>query len=262
MASLAPQHRRAGRHRLRRPSRRRTRSRPRAIASSVPTRRRDTAKHLILLPTVDVVEGDIIDPRDARAPVRGARLRVINLVGVLNERGASTFERAHVELRATWSTACKAAGVQRLVQMSALNAEPRRCQSRTCAPRARRGDRRSSALAWTIFRPSVIFGREDRFLNLFARLRGCCRCWRSAAPDAQFQPVYVGDVAHCIVHSLDDDATIGQRYDLCGPKVLHAARARSLRRRGERTSRVRSSRLGAAASRAAGVRARASCPAR
>ena len=76
-----------------------------------------------------------------------------------------------------------------------------------------------SGLAWTIFRPSVIFGRGDSFLSLFAKLARAFPLIPLAAAHARFQPVFVGDVAACFAQSVVDDDTIGKRYGLCGPKV-------------------------------------------
>lgn len=184
----------------------------------VPTRRRARARHLILLPTVEVVEADVHVPATLAALFRGADA-VVNLVGILHETGGETFARAHVELPAQVSAACRAAGVRRLLHMSSLNAA-------VDAPSAYLRSRgqgeaavAASGLAWTVFRPSVIFGREDAFLNLFARLSKWMPVLALASADAKFQPVWVGDVAHCFAHALDDDQTIGQRYDLCGPRV-------------------------------------------
>ena len=184
----------------------------------VPTRRRENARHLILLPTVDVVDADIHDsPALARLAANAAA--VVNLIGILNESGRNTFARVHVELAQKVVAACRAAGVRRVVQMSALNASPegpsRYQRSKGEAEAAIVG----SGLDWTIFQPSVIFGREDQFLNLFASLERILPVMAIAAAQARFQPVFVGDVAHCIAHALDDAATIGQKYPLCGPDI-------------------------------------------
>ena len=182
----------------------------------VPTRRRESAKHLILLPTVEVVEADVFD-RAALARLLAGATAVINLVGILNESGRATFARSHVELVRTLTAACAAAGVARFLQMSALHADtagPSRYQR---SKGEAEGIVKASPLAWTIFRPSVIFGPEDAFLNLFAQLSRLLPVVALASPDARFQPVYVGDVAHCMSHALTDDATHGQSYDLCGP---------------------------------------------
>src|SRR5258708_9766866 len=89
----------------------------------VPTRRRERARHLILLPTVDVVEGDVHDPSTLVRLMTDASA-VVNLVGILNESGRNTFARAHAELAKKIVAACRESDVRRLVQMSALNADP------------------------------------------------------------------------------------------------------------------------------------------
>ncbi len=184
----------------------------------VPTRRREAAKHLILLPTVDVVDADVHEPRALASLLIGATV-VINLVGILNEGGTDTFARAHTDLARKLVTACEATGVTRLLQMSALNAQP----SGPSAYLRTKGEAEAivaaSALRWTIFRPSVIFGPEDSFLNLFARLSRLLPVVALAGANARFQPIFVGDVAHCIVQAVADDATQRARYDLCGPQV-------------------------------------------
>lgn len=182
----------------------------------VPTRRRERARDVQLLPTVTVVETDVNDPAQLRSLV--ARVdTVVNLVGILHEQGALTFERAHVELPRNVIAACQAADVRRLVHMSALGAAvdgPSKYQrSKGEAERLVQ----ASGLHWTIFRPSVIFGRGDSFLTMFAQLVRWLPVVALASPHARFQPVWIGDVAHCFARSVDDERTIGQRYDLCGP---------------------------------------------
>jgi NADH dehydrogenase len=184
----------------------------------VPTRRRERAKELLPLPTVDVVEADVHDPV-ALARLATDAVAVVNLVGILHEREGQTFERVHVDLARSVVAVCRAVGVRRLVHMSALNADPGgpsrylRSKGEAAALVA------SSGLDWTIFEPSVIFGREDSFLNLFARLARAFPVLPLAGADVRFQPVYVGDVAHCFARALDLEATIGRRYALCGPAV-------------------------------------------
>jgi NADH dehydrogenase len=186
---------------------------------TVLTRRRARSRHLILLPTVDVVEGD---PYDAATLLRLAvpSTAVINLVGILNESGAITFQRAHVDLPRLVVDACKAAGVRRLLHMSALGADAAGGASRYQRSKGE-GERvvAESGLDCTIFRPSIVFGREDRFLNMFAGLARMFPVLPLAASAARFQPIYVRDVAQCIAVALDEDLTIGQSYNLCGPKV-------------------------------------------
>jgi NADH dehydrogenase len=184
----------------------------------VPTRRRDRGKHLILLPTVEVVEADVHEQETLRQLASGASA-VVNLVGILNEAQRGDFDRAHVELAHKVADACRSAGVQRLLHMSALNADPKGPSRYLVTKGEAEGIVAGSGLAWTIFRPSVIFGREDSFLNLFARLERMLPVVALASPNSRFQPVFVGDVARTFVHALTDDATHGQRYALCGPTV-------------------------------------------
>ena len=182
------------------------------------TRRREEAKHLILLPTVDVVEGNCYDAATLNRLLHGARA-AINLVGILNETGANTFARAHVELLRELTTACKKQGVRRLLHLSALNADPAGPSKYLRSKGQADVLLQASGLATTIFRPSVIFGRGDSFLTLFAQLSRMLPVVALACPKARFQPIHVADVAHCIVHALADDSTIGEVYELAGPEV-------------------------------------------
>ena len=186
---------------------------------TVPTRNRERAKELILLPTADVIDADVHDPHALEAVVHGSDA-VINLIGVLhNGRGDGSFLAAHVELAQKVVAACRSTGIRRLLHMSALNADP----NGPSAYLRSKGDAeaivRSSELDYTIFRPSVIFGREDRFLNLFAQLQRFLPVVVLASPDARFQPVYVEDVAACYVESLKRLDTFGEAYDLVGPQA-------------------------------------------
>jgi len=186
----------------------------------VATRDRERAKtQLILLPTMELANANIHDPAELSNFVRGADA-LINLVGVLHEgAGNTSFERAHVELARTVVSVCRSESIGRLLHMSALNSD-------LGAPSAylkSKGEAerivRDSGLAWTIFRPSVIFGRGDGFLNLFARLLGMVPILPLACPHARFQPVFVEDVARAFEASLEKVDSFGKSYDLCGPEL-------------------------------------------
>jgi NADH dehydrogenase len=187
---------------------------------TVPTRRRDRAKHLILLPTVDVVEADVRDQKVLQRLAEG-RDAVINLAGILH---GPDFMATHVELAQGVVNACHGAGVKRLLHMSALGADPKGpseyMRSKGIGEQAVLA---AEDLEVTVFRPSVIFGPEDRFLNLFARLAQFFLVLPVGSPGARFQPVYVGDVVRAFIVALDDRDAAGKRYDLCGPReyTLH-----------------------------------------
>jgi NADH dehydrogenase len=186
----------------------------------VATRDRERAKEqLILLPTVDVAAVNVHDPAQLAAFARGADA-VINLVGVLHDgRGDRSFQAAHVELARKVVAACRASGIGRLLHMSAL-ASARDAPSRYLRSKGEaEAIVRDSGLAWTLHRPSVVFGPGDSFLNLFATLLRFSPVVALACPGARFQPVFVEDVAAAFVKCLADLGSFGRSYDLCGPRV-------------------------------------------
>jgi len=184
------------------------------ISLVIPTRHRERTRELLALPTVNVVEANIHDDAELDRVLDGMDA-VINLVGILH----GDFTAAHVELPRKIVAACKRNGIARLLHMSALNAS-------TDAPSTylrSKGEGEKvvmeSGLMTTIFRPSVIFGPGDSFLNLFAKLTRLLPILPLASPNAKFQPVFVENVAHAYAASLAAPATFGQSYDLCGPKI-------------------------------------------
>ena len=148
---------------------------------------------------------------------------VINLVGILNKRilHPHDFNDAHVELVRQIVNACRSVGIKRYLHVGALNANPQGPSEYLKTKYA--GERlafEADGLDATSFRPSVIFGPEDSFLNRFARLLKLLPVpiFPLACSDTLFAPVYVDELATQIVESIDDDKTVGQCINLCGPK--------------------------------------------
>lgn len=187
----------------------------------VPTRRLQHGSTLRPIPGLELVEADVHDPRTLEALFAGADA-VVNLVAILHG-SAAQFERVHVELPRHIAAAMRAAGVSRLVHVSALgvgdNAPSLYLRSKTEGEAVLR----SAGLDLTVLRPSTIFGAEDRFLNLFARLQAFLPLVALPGADAQFEPVWVRDVATVLLRCLDDPATIGKTYELTGPQVFTLA---------------------------------------
>ncbi|MFN3883817.1 MAG: complex I NDUFA9 subunit family protein [Rhodocyclaceae bacterium] len=184
------------------------------FALTLPTRRRERVKHLTILPTATVIEANVHDEATLARLMQGQDL-VVNLVGILK----GDFQRAHVELPSKIARAAAAAGVPRLIHVSALGAAPDAPSEYLKSKASGEAALRAASPEATIFRPSVIFGRGDSFLTLFADLLKIAPIVPLACPDARFQPVWVEDVVSAIVTSLDHPESKGQTYPLCGPRV-------------------------------------------
>ena len=187
----------------------------------LPSRRRDRAKHLLLLPTAEVVQADVYDPAQLKSLLAGQDV-VINLVGILKggngQPYGAGFARAHVELPRRIAEAAKATGVRRMLHVSALKAAADAPSGYLRSKAAGEAVLREAGLDLTIFQPSVVFGAGDAFLNVFAKLLQFVPVLPLACPEARFQPVWVEDVSACILGSLSHPASIGATYELCGPR--------------------------------------------
>ena len=194
------------------------------VRVTIPTRRRENRKRLLLLPTVFEVQADVGDPQTLAALIEGVDA-VINLVGILHDRDerapyGAAFAAALVDLPRKIVAAMRAVGVRRLLHMSALRAAPD-------APSAylrSKADGEAAVLAAgeldvTVFRPSVIFGPGDAFLNTFADLLRRLPALPLVGGDARLQPVFVGDVADAFVAALGNRESFGRTYELGGPRV-------------------------------------------
>jgi NADH dehydrogenase len=183
----------------------------------VPTRRPRHADAVRPLPTVLPLVADVHDDAVLARLLDGCDA-VVNLVAILHGSRAE-FERVHLALPQRLARACRAAGVRRLVHVSALGVGPGAPSNYLRSKTEGETVLQAAGLALTLLRPSVIFGAQDRFLNLFARLQALAPLMPLAGGDARFQPVWVDDVAQAIVNALAQPASIGQTYECAGPGV-------------------------------------------
>ncbi|MDH4393442.1 MAG: complex I NDUFA9 subunit family protein [Aquabacterium sp.] len=192
----------------------------------VPTRRMANGRQVQMLPTVDLVQADVHDAQAMAALLQGADA-LVHLVAILHGNGAA-FDRAHVQLPRSLAAACAQAGVRRVVHVSALGVGLQ-------APSAYLRSKAAGEAVWqqalaavdgqpagdlTILRPSVIFGADDRFTNLFAKLSRLLPVLPLAGATARFQPVWVGDVAQAVVNSLVQRPGPGTIIECAGPQVM------------------------------------------
>ena len=224
------------------------------------TRRRERHKQLIVLPQVALIEANIYDAAQLAEQMASCDA-VISLVGILNERRSTQhgFAYVHVELPRRIIEAARAGGIQRLLHMSALNADSNNPNSHYLSTKGAGEDlvhNTDHGMMVTSFRPSVIFGPDDSFFNRFQYLlRMTPWVLPLACPESRFTPVYVGDVAEAFARALWDKTCFGKRYELCGPQeftlrelVQYTARVSGLNRKviglGDRVSRLQARVLG------------------
>ncbi len=192
----------------------------------VPTRRAAHANRVRALPTVEVRVIDVLDDK-ALMRVLGDCDALVNLIAILHG-SAREFEQVHAALPQRIARACHAVGLKRVVHVSALGVggsgsggnEPSDYLRSKAAGEAAW---KASGLDVTLLRPSVMFGAEDKFLNLFAALQAVFPLMPLAGSDAQFQPVWVEDVAEAVLRCLQRPETIGQTIECTGPDVMTLA---------------------------------------
>lgn len=189
------------------------------------SRKADKHPELSLIHGVSIESGDAFDPD----VLKGFFTRVdvvINLIGILNEKkdNGREFHRIHVDMAHRIAMACETSSITRLLHMSALKADASKGSSYYLRSKGEAEDWIHHAselgLEVTSFRPSVIFGAQDRFLNRFGELLKLTPLvFPLACANSRFAPVYIGDVCRAFLVALDNPETIGQRYELCGPKT-------------------------------------------
>lgn len=188
----------------------------------VPTRHLANARSVQCLPNVDVLRCDVHQPSQLAAALHGADA-LVHLVAVLHG-DAARFDRVHVALPRTLAAAAHAAGIRRVVHVSALgvaaDAPSNYLRSKAAGEGVWRQAEQTHGLDVRIVRPSVIFGEQDRFTNLFAGLLRLFPLMPLAGTGARFQPVWVGDVARALVALIRRDDLGGATVEAAGPEVL------------------------------------------
>jgi NADH dehydrogenase len=187
----------------------------------VPTRRLRHGDAVRTLPTVELVQADVHDEAQLTKLLAGVDA-VIQLVAILHG-SAAAFQHVHVDLLRKLARACEKQGVKRVIQVSALGVGPGSPSNYLRSKTDGESVLQAAGLDLTVLRPSVIFGAEDRLLNVFARLQAFAPVMPLAGASARFQPVWVEDVASAIVRCLDRPETIGQTYECAGPDVFTLA---------------------------------------
>lgn len=191
------------------------------IRVTVPTRRAINAKHVQTLPMVDVLEAHIHDATALEQLVAGHDA-VVNLVAILHGT-ACQFDAVHGQLPKRLAQAMRSQGVKRLVHVSALGASANAASHYQRTKAEGEAVLQAAELDLTILRPSVIFGAEDRFLNMFAKMQAVLPVVPLAGSNTRFQPVWVGNVAEAVIKSLQQSNTVGRTYECVGPDVFTLA---------------------------------------
>lgn len=196
-------------------------------------------RNLALVPGVELRQVDVHDSEVLQEQFKGAHA-VVNMVGILNESGRNGkgFHRVHVELTEKVIAACRATGVHRLLQLSALNAGKGDSHYLRSKGQAEDLVRQAKDLDSTIVQPSVIFGTDDAFFNRFASLLRLLPVLPLACPQARLQPVWVGDLVRAMTIALEDSEFVGSTLVMVGPSeyslqqlVEWTARTTGLKRR-------------------------------
>ncbi len=188
------------------------------------TRSRERSRALWLLPRIEIVEANPNDEAALYEALENADA-VVNLVGVLHSKTGKPwgldFDAAHVKLPARIARCMNRRKIRRLVHISALGAADHApsmyLRSKAAGEAALRANQNIDV---TILRPSVVFGAEDNFMNLFAKLQTLAPVVPLATPHARFQPIDVRDLATAVANCLERPATIGKNYECVGPDVL------------------------------------------
>jgi len=167
------------------------------------------------------VAGDVTRPDTLRPAMEGVQA-VVHLVAIAMEKGRATYEGVNTQGTVNLVDAAQAAGVRRFINMSQNGADSALPYPFLRSKGKAQDYVAASGLDWTAFRPSVVWGPDDEFANVQARLIKLAPLIFPIVGDgkARFQPVYVGDLVEAVARALGDDTTIGREMGIGGPEVL------------------------------------------
>ena len=191
---------------------------------TIPCRRPHRNKMFLVHPNISVIEADIFDSTELENLCLNQDA-MINLVGILHERKRNDFRKVHVEFIKTLVSACTRNNIKRLLHLSALGAEQATGTSQYLRSKGE-GENLlhtfgQKDLQVTSFQPSVVFGKNDQFINRFAGVLKFSPWFLPlACPQSKLAPVYVGDLVEKIANAIEDRSTHSQRYTVCGPEIF------------------------------------------
>jgi len=190
---------------------------------TIPCRRPHRNRALLVHPNIGIVEANVFNLDELDNLCQNQQV-MINLIGILHERERDDFRRVHVDFIKTLVDACTRHNIKRVLHLSALGASQATGTSRYLRSKGE-GENLlhtfgQKDLQVTSFQPSVVFGKNDQFINRFAAiLRLCFGFFPLACAQSKLAPVYIGDLVEKIVNSIDDKSTHSQRYTVCGPEI-------------------------------------------
>lgn len=196
----------------------------RGCTVTIPCRRPHRNKAFLVHPNIRVIEANVFDSSQLDSLCQNQHA-MINLIGILHERKRNDFRRVHIDFIKTLVDACTRHNITRLLHLSALGADQATGTSRYLRSKGE-GENLlhtfgQKDLHVTSFQPSVVFGKDDQFINQFAGiLKLCFGFFPLACAQSKLAPVYIGDLVEKIVNSIDDKSTHAKRFTVCGPDVF------------------------------------------
>ncbi len=168
---------------------------------------------------IEILQANIRAPISIARALDGAQA-CVNLVGALYESGRQQFQSLHAMGARNIAEAVAAAGVTRLIQVSAIGADADSASKYARTKAMGEAATREVFPGTTILRPSIVFGRDDSFFNRFGQMATLSPVLPLiGGGHTRFQPVFVGDVAAAVANAIGDPATAGQTYELGGPAI-------------------------------------------